>query len=49
MKFYKCKVCGQIVAIVKKTGAKLVCCGEEMEEIVAGTVDDSCDHKRRFL
>ena len=41
MKFYRCKVCGQIVAIVKKTGAKLVCCGEEMEEIVAGTVDAS--------
>lgn len=39
MKFYKCKHCGQMVAIVKETGAPLVCCGEPMEEIVAGTTD----------
>jgi superoxide reductase len=39
MKFYKCKICGQIVAVVKKTGAPLVCCGQPMEEIVAGTTD----------
>ena len=41
MKFYRCKRCGQIVAIVKKTGAKIVCCGEEMEEIIPGSVDAS--------
>lgn len=41
MKFYRCKVCGQIVAIVKATKAPLVCCGKEMEEIVAGSVDAS--------
>jgi superoxide reductase len=41
MKFYKCSVCGQIAAIVKKTGAPLVCCGKPMEEIAAGTVDAS--------
>jgi len=40
-KFYKCKHCGQIVAIVKKTGAPLVCCGEKMEELIPGTVDAS--------
>ena len=41
MKFYRCKHCGQIVALVNATGAPLVCCGEEMEEIVAGTVEAS--------
>ena len=41
LKFYKCKHCGQIVAIVKGTGAPIVCCGEPMEEIVAGTVEAS--------
>ena len=41
MKFYRCKHCGQIIAIVKKTGAKVVCCGEEMEEIIPGSVDAS--------
>ena len=39
MKFYKCSVCGQIVAIVKETGAPLVCCGKPMEEIIPGTTD----------
>ena len=39
LKFYRCVHCGQIVAIVKETGAPLVCCGEKMEEIVPGTTD----------
>ncbi len=39
MKFYRCKHCGQIVAIVKATGVPIICCGEPMEEIVAGSVD----------
>ncbi len=41
MKFYRCPVCGQIVAIVKKTGVPLVCCGKPMEEIIPGTTDAS--------
>ena len=41
MKFYRCETCGQIVAIVKKTAAPLVCCGKPMKEIVPGTVDAS--------
>ena len=43
MKFYICKHCGQIVAIVKGTGVPLVCCGEKMEEIVPGTTDASLE------
>ena len=39
MKFYRCEVCGQIIAIVKKTGAPVVCCGKPMKELVPGTVD----------
>lgn len=39
MRFYKCSHCGQIAAIVKKTGAPLVCCGEPMQEIIPGTTD----------
>ena len=39
MKFYKCKHCGQMVAIVKETGVTIICCGESMEEIIAGTTD----------
>ena len=41
MKFYRCAVCGQIVAIVEETGVPLICCGEEMEELIPGSVDAS--------
>ena len=39
MKFYRCKKCGQMVAIVEKKGCPIMCCGEPMEEIVAGTTE----------
>ena len=39
LKFYRCAHCGQIVAIVKGTGVPIICCGEPMQEIVAGTTD----------
>ena len=43
MVFYRCPICGQIVAIVKKTGVPLVCCGKPMQEIVPGTTDASVE------
>ena len=43
MVFYRCPVCGQIVAIVKKTGVPVVCCGKPMQEIVPGTTDASLE------
>ena len=41
MKFYVCKHCGNIIAYAYDAGVKVHCCGEEMEEMVAGTVDAS--------
>ncbi len=43
MKFYECTVCGQIIAIVKPTGAPVICCGKEMSEIIPGTKDASVE------
>ena len=40
-KFLKCEHCGNIVAVVKEVGAKVMCCGEKMKEIIPGTVDAS--------
>lgn len=37
--FYYCRHCKQLVYVVKKTGANLVCCGENMQELVANTTD----------
>lgn len=39
MKFFKCAHCGQMIAIVKETGVPVMCCGQPMEEIAAGTTD----------
>ena len=38
-KFFKCEKCGNIVGMVFNAGVKLHCCGEEMKELVANTVD----------
>ena len=43
MKFYRCPVCGQIIAIVKKTGVPVMCCGKPMQEIIPGTTDASVE------
>lgn len=42
-KFYRCKHCGQIIAIVKGTGVPVICCGEPMQEIKAGEMDASVE------
>ena len=39
LKFYKCNHCGNIIAVVKASGAPISCCGEKMTEIVPGTAD----------
>ncbi len=43
MVFYRCPVCGQIVAIVKGTGVPIICCGKPMQKIGAGTTDASVE------
>jgi len=40
-KFYVCKKCGNLVGVIHASGAKMVCCGDEMTELVANTVDAS--------
>ncbi len=43
MKFFECKHCKKIVAIVKDSKVPVICCGEKMAEIVPGTVDASLE------
>ncbi|MCC8357316.1 MAG: desulfoferrodoxin [Oscillospiraceae bacterium] len=38
-RFYSCEHCGKIIAVVKETGVPIICCGEEMKEIIPGTTD----------
>lgn len=42
-RFFRCSKCGNIVAIVKDSGAPITCCGEFMKEITSNTVDTSLE------
>ena len=39
MKFYICKHCGKIIAIVNERAVPTICCGEKMEELVPNTTE----------
>ena len=39
LKFYVCRHCGKIIAVVKDTPVPVMCCGEKMSELVPGTTD----------
>lgn len=39
MKFYICRHCGNIIAYATNSGVPVVCCGEEMQELVPNTTD----------
>ena len=43
MKFYKCSHCGNIIAFVDAKGPKVICCGEEMNELVPKTADSAVE------
>lgn len=43
MKFYVCEHCGNIVEKVVDKGVPVVCCGEKMKELVAGSVDAAAE------
>ena len=40
-KFYICKHCGNIVAMIRNKGVPIYCCGEEMLELTPGTTEAS--------
>ena len=42
-KFYICKHCGNIIGLINNAGVPLVCCGEEMTELVPNTMDASVE------
>ena len=37
--FFKCKVCGNLVAMLNNSGAPMSCCDQPMSELIANTVD----------
>ena len=39
LKFLKCERCGNIVEVLKDSGVPIVCCGQNMTELIPGTSD----------
>ena len=39
----KCEHCGNIMAVVKDSGVPVKCCGQNMTEIIPGTVEASAE------
>jgi len=42
-KFLLCKICGNLIGIIKDESVPLVCCGEEMTLLVPNTVEASTE------
>ena len=38
-KFFKCEICGNIIAMVEESGVPIECCGQEMTELTPNTSD----------
>lgn len=43
MKFFKCRHCGKIIAIVNERNVPTICCGEPMSEMVPNTSDGAVE------
>ena len=43
MKFYKCEICGNIIEFRNESGVTVMCCGQDMEEIIPGTSDGAAE------
>ncbi len=43
MKFYVCAHCGNIIAFVHDSGVPVKCCGQNMTEIIPGSVEASTE------
>ena len=39
LKIFKCAVCGNTAAVIEDMGIPMMCCGDEMEELSANSVD----------
>lgn len=40
-KFYTCKHCGNIIAMLRDQGVPIYCCSEKMQELIPGTTEAS--------
>ena len=48
-KFYKCRHCGNVIHKVVDSKVPVVCCGEQMQELIPNTVDASNEKHVPFV
>jgi len=49
MKFYLCKLCGNIAELVTERGGTLVCCGQDMHHLVPNTEEAAVEKHLPFV
>ncbi len=42
-KFYRCKICGNLVGLINEGGGELVCCGQPMSLLIPNTSDGATE------
>lgn len=48
-KFFRCKHCGNFIGLINNAGVPMVCCGEEMIELIPNTVEASQEKHIPFV
>lgn len=41
--FYRCEICGKIIAVISDSGVPTVCCGQNMHELIPGETDGAAE------
>lgn len=47
--FYRCEICGNMVALIKNGGGTLVCCGQDMKKLEANSTDAATEKHVPFV
>ena len=42
-RFFKCEICGNMVGLIASSGVPLVCCGQEMRELIGNSSDGAVE------
>ena len=48
VKFFNCKVCGNMVGLIKDGSGELTCCGQPMLELIPNTVRENSSFTLRI-
>ena len=44
IKYFKCPICGNVIEVVNGDVSRVRCCGSELTELIANTVDAAVEY-----